>query len=70
MARKDNPVSNEKRQERITLVKEGGVSIKAASERLNMSYDNARAICSTFDRYNRLQKVTYKQRTVTRRVND
>ena len=46
------------------------ITIKLAAERLGISYDNARAISSTFNRFKRVKKVTYEERTVTRRSNE
>ncbi len=68
MTRKYNPVSNADRQALISMVGDG-LTIKIAAERLGISYDNGRAIHSTFKRYNRLSKITYKARAVTRRKN-
>ena len=68
MTRKYNAVSNADRRALISLVS-AGFTIKAAAERLGINYDNGRAIHSTFKRYNRLSKVPYKARTVTRQKN-
>jgi len=52
------------------MVQEEKITIKASAEQLGISYDNARAICSTFNRFKRIKKVTYEQRTQTRRSNE
>ena len=70
MVRKYNQVTDEQRQRLLQMIKTEKVTIKNAAERIGISYDNARAICSTFHRFNRLYKVTYQQRTLTRRANE
>ena len=52
------------------MVHNDKITIKLAAERLGISYDNARAISSTFNRFKRVKKVTYEERTLTRRSNE
>lgn len=51
------------------MLNEENITIKTAAERIGISYDNARAICSTYRRQNRMTKVPYEIRTMTRRAN-
>ena len=69
MVRQYNQVTDLQRTSLLTLLNEENMTIKTAAERIGISYDNARAICSTYRRQNRMTKVPYEIRTVTRRAN-
>lgn len=70
MVRKYKQVTDAQRQALLEMVNTEKITIKKAASLLGISYDNARAIHSTYLRFNRVKKITYEERTHTRRLNE
>ena len=69
MVRQYVQVTDQQRSQLVKLIHEQNYSIARASKATNIPYDNAKAINRTYTREQRVQKINYKQRYQTRRLN-
>lgn len=62
MARHYTQITDEKRAHLVRLIHSNGYSIAKAAKEVNIPYDNAKAINRTFNKEERVKKISYKQR--------
>ena len=69
MVRQYVQVTDKQRKDLVYLINEKKYSIAKAAKETDIPYDNAKAINRTYNKEKRIQKINYKQRYQTRRIN-
>lgn len=69
MVRQYVQVTDKQRKDLVYLINHKNFSIAKAAKETDIPYDNAKAINRTYTKENRVQKINYKERYQTRRIN-
>lgn len=62
-------MTDKQRKDLVNLINNKNYSIAKAAKETDIPYDNAKAINRTYTKEKRIQKINYKERYETRRIN-